>query len=185
MLEKREKEWQELEAKVKQILENPRFLPKDETTKQFIPTLHLWIAPAFSSDKHWFFYEPRVQLNPQPKPRVRQLCWKKQDDFKRLNNPLIGLKEGFHSEPSFDIKTVEIDKEIFKKFHNQLSNIRLPAFVKDDFLGLDGEHFGVETLGSYHNAKISWWSSYPEEWQELVEWYAKVREFLEGKFNDS
>lgn len=184
MVEKREKEWRELEAKVRYILNNPRFLPKDETTKQFIPTLRLWIAPSFSSDKHWIFYNPRLQINPQPKPRIRQLIWQKQDDYKRLFDPLAGLKEGFHTEPTFEIKTVEIEKESFDKFNKDLAKIQFPPFIKDEILGLDGERFGVETLGSYHSAKIFWWSSYPEEWKELVNWYEKVKKFLETKFND-
>lgn len=184
MVEKREKEWRELEAKVEHILNNPRFLPKDETTKQFIPTLHLWISPSFSSDKHWIFYNPRVQINPQPKPRIRQLIWQKQVDQKRLFDPLIGLKEGFHTEPTFEIKTIEIEKELFEKLRSDLAKIKFPPFIKDEILGLDGEQFGVETLGSYHSAKIFWWNSYPEEWKELVEWYDKTKRFLEEKFNE-
>lgn len=184
MIEDREKEWQELESKARQMIDNPSFFPKDETTKQFLPTLHLWISSSFTPDKHWIFYNPRLQLNPQPKPRVKQLIWQKQEDFNRLNNPLIGLQEGFHTEPAFEIKTIEIDKEIFDKLHTNLAKIKVLPFVKDEILGLDGEHFGVETLGSYHNAKITWWTFYPQEWKELVEWYKKVRQFLEKEFYD-
>jgi len=184
MIEKRDDEWYELEAKARQMLENSQFFPKDETIKHFIPTLHLWITPSFTPEKHWVFYDPRPQLNPLPKPRVRQFVWKKQEDYKRLNDPLIGLKEGFHSEPTFEIKTIEIERENFKRLHEDLAEIHFPAFIKDDFLGLDGEHFGVETLGAYHKAKVSWWSAFPPEWKNLVDWYKKIREFLEREFNE-
>ena len=182
MIEKREKEWQELEAKARQRLENPRLLPKDETTKNFTPVLHLWIAPTFTPEKHWVFYKPRPQLNPLPKPFIRQIIWQKQLDSKRLSNPLTGLQEGFHTEPTFETKTVEIEKEMLETLHRQLSEIRFPAFVRDDVLGLDGERFGVEIIGFYHQARVSWWSVYPGEWQNLAAWFEKIHEFLEESF---
>lgn len=184
MIEKRENEWLELESRAKRIFENPRLLPKDDATKLFTPILHLWISPTFTPEKHWIFYKPQSQLNPLPKPIIRQLIWERQADFERLNNPLVGLKEGFQTAPTFEIKTVEIEQKNFENLHQQLAEIRFPAFVKDEFLGLDGERFGVETLGSYHSAKVFWWSSYPPEWKELVEWYEKIRKFLEEKFDD-
>ncbi len=183
MTENREKEWQYLQANAQQMLDNPRLLPKDFTTKHFNPTLHLWISPTFTPDKHWVFYKPQSQINPQPKPIVQQIIWKKTVDFQRLNNPLIGLQEGFQLSPTFDIKTVEIEFETYHKMHNDLAKISFPAFVNDEILGLDGENFGVETLDYFHNAKISWWSVYPKEWQELVSWYEKVRKVLDEKFS--
>jgi len=184
MIEDREKEWQNLQAKALQMLENPRLLPKDLQIKNFNQTLHLWISPTFTPEKHWIFYTPQPQINPQPKPIVQQIIWQRETDFRRLNDPLIGLQEGFYTEPTFEIKTIEIEKEIFDKIHENLTKIKVLPFVKDEILGLDGEHFGVETLGSYHNAKITWWSSYPQEWKELIEWYEKVRKFLEKEVND-
>lgn len=184
MTEKREKEFQELEQKALRMLENPRFLPEDETTRNFVPTLHLWIAPTFTPDRHWYFYEPQRQLNPQPKPFVRQMIWQRQSDFQRLNNPLTGLQRGFHTEPTFEIKKFEIEKEMFENLHRQLSEISFPAFAKDEILGLDGERFGIETLGFYHQARVSWWSVYPKEWQNIVEWFEKTKGFLENEFSN-
>lgn len=183
MIEKREKEWQELERKALQMLENPRLLPEDLQVNHFISTLHLWTAPSFTPHKHWVFYNPRPQLNPFPKPRVSQIVWESEFDFKRLNDPLIGVKKGFHTDPTFKVKTIEIEREIFKKLHDELAEIRISAFIQDYSVGgLDGEHFGVETLGFYHNAKVMWWSEYSEDWKELVDWFEKVRRFLEEKF---
>lgn len=182
MSERREKEVWELEQNALRMLENPNLLPQDETTKHFSPTLHLWISPTFTPDKHWFFYKPQRQLNPQPKPFVRQMIWLRENDLRRLSDPLVGLQEGFHPEPTFEIKKVEIEKEIFENLHKQLSELSFPAFAKDEILGLDGERYGVETLGFYHRARVSWWSVYPDEWNNLVEWFEKTRNFLENEF---
>lgn len=183
MLEKREKEFQELEQKALRMLENPKLLPNDETTKNFTATLHLWISPSFTPDKHWYFYKPHRRLNPQPKPFIRQMIWQKQNDFQRLNDPLIGLKEGFHTEPTFEIKKIEIEKEFFEKLNKQLSEISFPPFVEDEMLGLDGQQSGIETLGFYHRTRVSWWSVYPKEWQSIVEWFEKTRHYLETEFS--
>lgn len=185
MTENREKEWLNLLSKATQMLENPRLLPTDRKNKQFNPTLHLWISPSFTPAKHWIFYKPQLQINPQPKPVVREIVWERIKDYERLHNPLVGLKEGFHTEPTFNIKTIEVEKEFFDKLHNDLAKIQITPFIKNEILGLDGEHFGVETLGSYHSAKITWWSSFPEEWRELVDWYEKVRKFLEENFSEN
>jgi len=171
MIEKREKEWQELEAKARQIIENPRLLPKDETTKQFEPILHLWISPTFTPEKHWFFYKPRPQINPQPKPFVRQMIWQKEGDFQRLNN----LQEVFVPEPTFEIKTVEIEWEFYRKFRSELSKIKLLPFIEVEMSGRDGDICGVETLDLFYSGKITWWSECPSEWKELVDWFEKIK----------
>ncbi|MCU0237998.1 MAG: hypothetical protein MUC29_01035 [Pyrinomonadaceae bacterium] len=184
MTENRKKEWQELESKAQQMLDNPRLLPKDLHIKQFNQTLHLWISPTFTPEKHWIFNVPQHQLNPQPKPIVQQIIWQKDKDFQRLNNPLIGLQEGFHTEPTFEIKTIEIEFDFYQKLRSNLSEIQFPPFIKENILGIDGEYFGVKTLDNYHSAKTVWWSDFPKEWKELIDWYEKVRKFLEEKFND-
>lgn len=183
MAENRQKEVRELEQKALRMLENPQLLPNDETTKNFVPTLHLWIAPSFKPDKHWIFYKPHRRLNPPPKPFVRQIIWQKDFDFRRLYDPLTGLKEGFHTEPTFEIKKIEIEKVFFENLNKQLSEISFPAFVEDEMLGLDGEKSGIETLGFYHPARVSWWSVYPKEWQNLVGWFEKTRNYLEAEFS--
>jgi hypothetical protein len=180
MTENREKEWKNLQATAQQMLDNPKYLPKDLQLRQFNQTLHLWISPTFTPEKHWVFNYPQPQLNPQPKPIVQQIIWQRENDFQRLKN----WQEDFQIEPTFEIKTIEIEKELFEKLHSDLAKIKFPPFIKDEILGLDGEQFGVETLGSYHSAKIFWWNSYPEEWEELVGWYNKIKKFLEAKFND-
>jgi len=182
MIENRENEWQNLQAKALQTLENPRILPKDLQIKQFDQTLHLWISPTFTPEKHWIFYTPQSQINPQPKPIVQQIIWQRETDFQRLNDPLIGLQEGFHIEPTFEIKTIEIEKEYYSKIRSELSKIKLSPFIEVESNGRDGEIFGVETLDLFYSGRITWWSSSAVEWHELIDWYEKVRRFLEEKF---
>lgn len=185
MIENRENEWQELEQKALQMLANPKLLPKDEITKHFVPILHLWISPTFTPEKHWVFYKSQPQINPPPKPLVQQIIWQRNADFQRLNNPLVGLRDGFQIEPTFEIKTVEIEVEMLRKLHQQLSEISFPAFVEDEILGLDGETSGIETLGCYHQSRVSWWNVYPKQWQKLADWFDTTVKILDQKINES
>ena len=184
MIENREKEWQQLESTARQMLDNPRLLPIDSITKNFTPTLHLWISPTFTPEKHWVFYQPQPHINPQPTPIVQQIIWQKDADFQRLNNPLIGLQNGFHSEPTLEIKTIEIENEKFQKLLTQLSKVYLPPFIQPEMNGRDGEVCGVETLDYFYSGRITWWSEHPKVWQDLANWFEKVRKFLEEHFND-
>jgi len=181
MIEKLEKEWKELERKALQMLENPRLLHKDSQVENFSQTLHLWISPTFTPEKHWVFYQPQAQINPPPKPSVQQIIWQRNADFQRVKNS----PEAFHDEPTFEIKTIEIEKENYSKIRSELSKIKLSPFIEVEMNGRDGEICGVETLDSFYSGRIVWWSEYPEEWKELADWYEKVKKFLEEKFNES
>lgn len=179
MTENREKEWRNLQASAQQMLDNPRLLPKDLQIRQFSQTLHLWISPTFTPEKHWVFNEPQPQINPQPKPIVQQMIWQREADFQRFRNS----PEGFQIEPTFEIETIEIEWEFYRKLRAELSKIQLPPFLDVEMSGRDGEIFGVETLDYFYSGRIIWWSDYPEEWKDLVDWYEKVRKFLEDFFN--
>jgi hypothetical protein len=178
MTENREKEWQKLQSNAQQMLDNPRLLPKDLQIKHFNQTLHLWISPTFTSEKHWVFNEPQAQLNPQPQPIVQQIIWQREKDFQSL----MSSETNFQAEPTFEIKTIEIDWEFYRKVRANLSKIRLHPFLEGEMSGRDGEMFGVETLDLFYSGRIIWWSEYPQEWQELVDWFEKIRKLLEEKF---
>lgn len=162
------------------MLDNPRLMLKDLQIRQFNQTLHLWISPVFTPEKHWVFNEPQRQINPQPKPIVQQIVWQREADFRRLKN----LPEGFQLEPTFEIKTIEIEWEFYWRIRVELAKIQLPPFLEVEMDGRDGEIFGVETLDLFYSGRITWWSSYPQEWKELVDWYERIRKFLQEKFSN-
>lgn len=180
MTENYEKEWQNFQSTAQQMLDNPRLLPKDLQIRQFNQTLHLWISPTFTPEKHWVFNIPQHQLNPQPKPIVQQIIWQRDVDFQRLRN----LSDDFQIEPTFEIKTVEIEWEFYRKIRSGLSKIQLPPFLEVEISGRDGEICGVETLDLFYNGRIIWWSDCPKEWKDLVDWFERIRKFLEEKFSN-
>lgn len=185
MIEKREKEWRELESRALSLLENPNLLAKDAVLKFYEPILRLWIYPSFSPYKVWVFGEPDFQTKKAKNLIIREVIWDRNTDFKRLANPLEGLKKGFDAEPNFEIKSVEIQKEAFDKIFSELEQIRFPAFAGyKKTIGIDGIRYGIETFETTHRTNVSWWSVYPEEWQNLVEWFEKITGFLQAKFSE-
>lgn len=178
MIENREKEWQSLQSAARQMLDNPRFLPKDLQVRQFNQSLHLWISPTFTPEKHWVFNCPQPQINPPPNPIVQQIIWQREADFQRWNS----TPENFQPEPTFEMKTIEIEREVYLKLRAELAKIRVSPFIETEMNGRDGDIFGVETLDLFYSGRIVWWSAYPEEWKELADWYEKARKFLEEKF---
>lgn len=184
MIEKRDIEWQNLRAKAAQMLETPRLLPKDLQVKHFDQTLHLWISPTFTPEKHWIFYTPQPQLNPLPKPVVQQIIWRRDTDFQRMMNAETDLQDAFQIEPTFEIKTVELERKFYREIRTELSKIQIPPFIEEEMDGRDGEIFGVETLDLFYGGRIIWWSECPHSWKELADWSENVREFLEKSFNE-
>ena len=123
MIEKREDEWQELETKAERMLENPWLLPRDAILKFYRPILRLWIYPSFSPYKVWIFCKPDFRkINPMTFI-IREVTWDRNADAQRLNNPLEGLKKGFHTEPEIELKSIEIEKEMFDKIFSELKQI--------------------------------------------------------------
>lgn len=164
MIEKRDKEWQELESKAENLLQNSGLLPKDAILKFYNPILRLWIYPSFSPYKVWIFYEPDFRTIQPENLIVRQIIWERDADGQRLNNPLEGLEKGFHTEPKLEIESTEIKKEIFTKIFSELQQIHFPAFANyRKSVGIDGIRYGIETFDFTHKTNISWWSIYPEE----------------------
>jgi len=184
MLEKREKEWNELKAKAIKMLDNPPLLPKEAVLKFYNPVLRLWIYPSFEPFRVWIFSEPNFKTIRLENLKIIRAFWDQNEDFRRLNDPLEGLKKGFHTEPKIEVQSIEITREMFDGIFSELKQIPFPAFANyRKSVGIDGVRCGVETFDFTHRTNISWWSVYPEEWQSLIDWFERTIDFLETGFS--
>jgi hypothetical protein len=184
MIEKRQKEWYELEAKAEKLLNDPRLLPKEAILKFYEPVLRLWIYPSFEPYKIWVFSEPNVKTIRPDKLKVIRAIWQRGEDYQRLNDPIRGLKEGFHTEPKLEVQSIDLTKELFDMIFSKLQQIQFSVFANyRKSVGVDGVRYGIETFNSTHRTNISWWSVYPEEWQSLIDWFEQTTDFLENEFS--
>lgn len=184
MIEKRQNQWNLLEDKALKMLATLDLLPKEAVLKFYQPILRLWIYPSFEPYRVWHFCKPDFKtINPK-KIRIIKAVWNRNEDSRRLGDPLKGLKEGFELEPRIEVSSIEIEMEFFETIFDELKQIQFPAFANyRNSIGIDGVRSGIETFDFTHRTTISWWSVYPTEWQKIVDWFEKVRKFLEEKFN--
>lgn len=109
MIERREKEWAELESKATDLIEHPDLLPKGEHLRGFVPRFRLWRYPAFESYQLWIVYQ-KSDLQAV----ARKVMWDRIADMTRLSNPLEGLKKGFHTNPNLNIKDAACQANNYK-----------------------------------------------------------------------
>jgi hypothetical protein len=185
MVEKRQDEWRELEEKTIRLLSNPNLLPIDAIAKYYQPILRLWIYPSLSSFKVWIFCEPDFRTTNKKDLIVCEVTWDRNADYKRLANPLEGLKKGFDSEPRLEIKSLEIEREIFDEIFSELKHVQFTAFANNTkTIHVDGVRCGIEAFDFTHRTSISWWCDSPDEWRNLFEWFEKTTDFLQAKFSE-
>jgi hypothetical protein len=69
--------------------------------------------------------------------------------------------------------------ELYKLVETAYHNIQIPLIGVTFPMGLDGTIYTVEfDVMMFGGVKLCWWSSYPEEWEALVQWYKQITEFL-------
>ena len=185
MIERCEKEWSELENKAFELLRSFRLLSKKEVSKLYNPMLRLWIYPSFQPYQVWYFCEPHFKAAHLKNFKIIGAIWDRNEDYRRLSDPLKGLKEGFEAEPRIEVSSIEIEREFFEKIFDELKQIQFPAFANyRKSIGIDGVRSGIETFDTTHKTSISWWSVYPDEWQNIIDWFEKTVDLIEEKFND-
>ena len=168
-MEKREEEFAELENRAKWILENPEALQESRNRKSRRKVISLWHHPAFGLYRLWVLYD-----NIEPE-ELEGFClltvtWDRPFDVQRLRiDPMKGLKEGFHTGPTISSSETTLPKNKVNELLNKLRKLSIPAFVKNDSLGLDGEIYGIEVASVVASAKVSWWCEGPDEWRDLAQ----------------
>lgn len=170
-----EKEWSELEEKAMYLLSHPHLLPEQKGLGKFHLALRLWHYPAFEKYTVWLVYRG---VKDDTSCLLREVVWDMQDEAERMLNPLEGLKRGFHIEPTFRTRTIEIKREETDNRLAELQSLSLPAFIHSDRIGLDGESFGIAVGTGFLNAQVSWWCDGPEEWQQVITWFNQMKAYL-------
>ena len=166
-----------------QMLDNPEFLPKDSAFNFWNPILRLWVYPSFEPYKVWIFYEANYRTIKLTDIFIRQVVWDRESDYERLLNPLEGLKRGFNTQPKIESKSLKVKAKVFEELFTSLQKIDFPAFANyNNSFGIDGVRCGIEAIESTHKTSIAWWSSYPDEWKDIIEWFENTKNFLKRTF---
>ena len=171
----RQHEFGGLEKTAARYLTDPRSLPKAAHLDGWYQRMRLWHCPAFDVQLAWIIFQKSQLRGGSRDTQLRQVCWNRPADIKRLSDPLQGLAHGFHSHPTMEVRDRPLVTADFESRLAALRKISFPVF-SDKSLGLDGESFGIElTSGRIH---VEWWCEGPEEWRMLTAWAAETRSWL-------
>jgi hypothetical protein len=173
--EQREEEFRELERVAMQYLIAPHSLPKAEDIGRWIFRLRLWHYPSFSECVAWGLYQRHERGSRQVRSLVRQVTWSRPSDVERFMMPLKGLEQGFHTQPTIEVRDRPLDSADLDARIEELGSITFPPFAARG-VGIDGETFGVAYPN--HGASVEWWCEGPESWSDLTLWASRMRNWL-------
>ncbi len=148
-------------SKATQFLDNPLQYPGLPEKKFPRVLLRIWRYPAFEPYCSWAVIEEKKQYF------LRRIVW---DQLSRVQSP----------DPEMYGAETLIEKSIVDELMGQLQQIKLPAFIPVNTIGLDGVTNGVEVGDYTASARLSWWGEPPAEWAGLRLWHDKAVKVFEG-----
>lgn len=173
--EQREPEFRALEKLAMGYLRSPQSIPKADDIVGWRFCLRLWHYPSFCEYRAWGLFQLHERGNRQVRSLVRQVTWDQQSDAKRLFQPIIGLEQGFHCQPTMEVRDRPIDTDELSVRLDELNGISFPAFATRG-IGIDGETYGIEYPN--HGASVEWWCEGPDSWSGLTSLASSVRNWL-------
>lgn len=170
-MEQRQSEWQQLQANALAILERPQQYVGLDIPRGLRPALRVWHFPSFSEHSAWLVF----RRSPNTKSGislVQEFVWDRAEDYKRMSDPLVGIKHplGFVPTPHIRTRAVEVSDDQITSRLNSLADLDFKPFVEDRPFGLDGETFGIELLDAFNGARFAWWCDGPDDWAALTQW---------------
>lgn len=132
--------------------------------------------PAFAEHVAWHVFRQGVPGNEAF--LVRRVTWDQHGDADRLlDNPMQGLKDGFHSSPTIESRDRPIETGIVIEHLDRLGQLSIPIGAIDGTVRLDGTAFSLERLAG--RVLFEWRDSHPPEWHALVAWFEDFRMWLD------
>ena len=163
------------------LLEGADRIEPQDPIRNLPPQIRLWHYPAFSAHKSWTIFKSRSQNSQSV---VREVTWDFLADNARLADPLVGLKQGFHTNPTVVVRDGKLPDDEFSILIEQGRRLNIPLIGIEQRVGLDGVTSGIELFG-FDRVRLEWWCEGPKEWRALTDWVKKFRVFLSDQIERS
>ena len=170
-------EWKVLEESAMNLLLNPESLIENRKANLLF---RFWQFPSFERYKVWAVYQ---EPENEETFLLQRIIWNRPGDYRRLTNPFVGLKQGFHTKPSISTRISVLDASVINPYFEELFQINIRPVALKNGLEEDGIRFGFEYKKFMANAGFSWWCRAPEEWEALEKWFLKTKNFLDMEFS--
>jgi hypothetical protein len=175
-VERREAAWAELEANAVNLLENGALAIQPLNA---VPLLRLWEYKCLGQYRSWIVFNSRHSGPSILAPFAREVIWDRPADSRRLRvDPLEGLRKGFHSTPSIEVRDQILSESELALHLEQCPNFPVTMTMWGRGIVLDGTWFGFRTFGQLARVELSWCSNGPSEWRNFIAWASELRAFL-------
>lgn len=184
-MERREIEAQLLREKAESCLKQPIRLTPTLPRTELLPILRLWNSPSFSANKSWCIYKPTGIGSARYNSSVIETCWDMPSEYKRMMNPLEGLKSGFRPDPTITIRFAAFELGRHSTLLELRNGMSLALSAKLNSVYVDGEVWGFENFDYFQGSRLQWWGDGPSDWQALIKTFhclvAEIQATLSSK----
>lgn len=177
MVEQRHAEFRLLEEKAHHALE---YVATPKSAPPFW-VLQLCAYPAFGDAHSYTIFAEKDYA----RPLLRHTHWKRVYDRQRFLDPMMGLREGWHTEPTLAVNDVTLAEPPFAALMKKGQQIHIPLIGVETEFGLDGEHFSLQMPNFWGGFRLNWWGDGPPEWRELTAWVHELEAFLSQAVGES
>ena len=175
-LEQRLPEMQETEKQAHHYLRDATSVPSAPPLINHSLRFRLWHYPAFDAYRSWSIFELR-RSNEPASLLVRQVTWDRPHDCQRLRvDPLLGLQEGFHTDPKIEIRDRPLNASDLAERLAAAQSVSVPIVGRDSGICLDGARFGYEERDG--SPRLQWCCDGPPEWREFTTWAREMMKWL-------
>lgn len=178
MIENREEEWAQLEARAFRLLEHAKEVEPREGIRRYGSLLRLWHYPAFEPQRTWTILTPGRKATPGTPPLAREVTWDRSADHQRMFGPPLGIEQGFGTQPSIRLREGVLPESGLHRLLEAGAHLTVPIINSGNQVGLEGEYFGLETYTVSPNVRVQWWCDGPTEWRHFTDWVGGLRSFL-------
>jgi hypothetical protein len=145
-------------------------IPSADPLRRYRFAFRLWRDPSFGLPRSWsVFHDDTAWL-------VRRMTWDRPSDYARIiADPLRGLREGFHPQPTIEVRDRPLAPDAVAAHLSAGRAISIPVVsVPHGITILDGETRGYED----DRVRLAW-SAVPEPWKALDAWVRETMAWLE------
>lgn len=178
MMEQREEQWAQLEARALRLLEHAKEVEPREAIRRYGSLLRLWHFPAFAAQRTWTILTPGRKAPPGAPARVREVTWDRSADDQRLSDPQVRAERGSGILPTIRLREGVLPEPTLRKLLEEGAHLAIPILHVGNHVGLDGEYFGLESYTVSPNVRVQWWCAGPVEWRHFTDWVIGLRAFL-------
>lgn len=174
-MEQRHDEFRFLQSKALAILSDAT--PPDVAHPSLIIRLH--VEPAFGdfASRYVFADDDETTF------LLRKTVWQRPFDAQRFTQPLMGLKHGWHSEPTVSIAMKPLPASMIAALLREARAMSAPDPDTKRGVSLDGTPHSLYMAGAFGEHTYAWNAiNVPQGWNDLAAWMQGAVEVMDNDY---